>query len=181
MAKELKKIICKDLKSRFMQLDGCVLIDYRGLDAEQTYDLRCALRQSGVQMNVLQNRLARRVFADLGASGDFCDLIRGPTAILFGGEGAFTASKSIAKWRQKNQNVGEIRGGLAEGEALSPEEVGRLGEIPEPEVLRATLAGLLLSPATYMSSCAQGLVSHFAGCAQAQVTAKEEEEQQQQA
>ena len=96
MSKELKKIICEDLASRLRQLDGCVLIDYRGLDSEQTHDLRCALREKGVQMNVVPNRLARRVLLELGAPRDFCELLQGPTAILFGGEGAFVASKSIA-------------------------------------------------------------------------------------
>ena len=58
MAKELKQIICEELRSRFTQLDGCVLIDHRGLDSEQTQDLRCTLREKGVQMNVVPNRLA---------------------------------------------------------------------------------------------------------------------------
>lgn len=175
MARELKEIICEDLKSRFRELDGCVLIDYRGLDSEQTDDLRSALRESGVQMNVVQNRLVRRVFADLGMPRGFCDLIRGPTAILFGGEGAFTASKSIAKWRKKHKDLVEIRGGLFEGDVLSPEDVGRLADIPEPEVLRSNIAGLFLSPLTRLASCAQGVTSHFLGCAQAQSSKAEEE------
>ena len=176
MAKELKTIICSELKHRFLELDACVLIDYRGLNSEETYGLRSALRESGVQMNVLHNRLARRVFADLGAPDDFCDLIRGPTAILFGGEGAFTASKSLVRWRAKNKNkeVAAIRGGLFEGEALSVADVGRLAETPEPEVLRSNIVGLFLSPLTYVSSCAKSLVSHLSGCAEAQVAAKEE-------
>lgn len=175
MAKELKRLVCEDLKSRFHELEGCVLIDYRGLDSEKTHDLRSALRESGVQMNVVQNRLARRVFADLGMPGDFCDLIRGPTAIVFGGEGAFTASKSIAKWRKKNKDLLEIRGGLFEGEVLSPEDVGRLADVPEPEVLRSNIAGLFISPMTRLTSCAQSLTSHFLGCAQAQSSKAEEE------
>ena len=173
MAKELKEIICEDLRSRFKQLDGCVLIDHRGLDSEQTYDLRCALREKGVQMNVVPNRLARRVFLDLGAPSDFCDLIRGPTAILFGGEGAFVASKSIMNWRKKNKDVAEIRGGLFEGEALSPDDVKRLADIPEPEVLRSTIAGMLVAPLTHLASCAKSLTSHFAGCVEAKAGSSE--------
>ena len=167
MARELKEIICEELKSRFKQLDGCVLIDHRGLDSEQTQDLRCVLREKGVQMNVVHNRLVRRVLLDLGAPSDFCDLIRGPTAILFGGEGAFVASKSIMNWRKKNKDVAEIRGGLFEGEALSPDDVKRLADIPEPEVLRSTIAGMFVAPMTHLSSCAKSLTSHFAGCVEA--------------
>ena len=167
MAKELKQIICEELRSRFTQLDGCVLIDHRGLDSEQTQDLRCTLREKGVQMNVVPNRLAKRVLLDLGAPSDFCDLIRGPTAILFGGEGAFVASKSIMNWRKKNKDLAEIRGGLFEGEALSPDEVKRLADIPEPEVLRSTIVGMFVAPMTHLASCAKSLTSHFAGCVEA--------------
>ena len=167
MAKELKQIICEELRSRFTQLDGCVLIDHRGLDSEQTQDLRCMLREKGVQMNVVPNRLAKRVLLDLGAPSDFCDLIRGPTAILFGGEGAFVASKSIMNWRKKNKDLAEIRGGMFEGETLSPDDVKRLADIPEPEVLRSTIAGMFVAPMTHLASCAKSLTSHFAGCVEA--------------
>ncbi len=167
MAKELKQIICEELRGRFTQLDGCVLIDHRGLDSEQTQDLRCTLREKGVQMNVVPNRLAKRVLLDLGAPSDFCDLIRGPTAILFGGEGAFVASKSIMNWRRKNKDLAEIRGGMFEGETLSPDDVKRLADIPEPEVLRSTIAGMFVAPMTHLASCAKSLTSHFAGCVEA--------------
>ncbi len=171
MARELKQIICEELRSRFTQLDGCVLIDHRGLDSEQTQDLRCTLREKGVQMNVVPNRLAKRVLLDLGAPSDFCDLIRGPTAILFGGEGAFVASKSIMNWRRKNKDLAEIRGGMFEGETLSPDDVKRLADIPEPEVLRSTIAGMFVAPMTHLASCAKSLTSHFAGCVEAKAGA----------
>ena len=167
MARELKEIICGDLKEAFADLDGCVLIDYRGLNSEQTADLRAKLAESGVQMNVIPNRLARRVFGELGVGGDFCDLLKGPTAVLFGGDGAFTASKSLSKWKKENEEFAEIRGGLFQGKALSPADVHRLATIPEPDVLRSNILGLFLSPATHISSCAGSLVSHLAGCVKA--------------
>ena len=117
MAKELKQIICGDLRRIYAEVDGCVLIDYRGLNSEQTESLRSSLREGGVRMNVLTNRLARRVFA---------------------------------------------------GRALSADDVQRLADIPEPEVLRSNLMGCFLSPLTHLSSCAAGLVQHLAGCAKAQ-------------
>lgn len=168
MAKELKQIICGDLRRIYAEVDGCVLIDYRGLNSEQTESLRSSLREGGVRMNVLTNRLARRVFADLGAPEGFCDLIQGPTAVLFGGDGAFTASKSLKKWHRENRDVAAVRGGLFEGRALSADDVQRLADIPEPEVLRSNLMGCFLSPLTHLSSCAAGLVQHLAGCAKAQ-------------
>ena len=165
MARELKNMICDDLKQIFDGFEGCVLIDYRGLNSEQTASLRSSLRENGVQMNVVRNRLAKRVFVEMGAPEDFCDLIQGPTAVLFGGDGGtFAASKGVKKWRKDNPDLAAVRGGLLEGRALSAEDVQRLADIPEPEVLQATILSMFMSPATNFSSSAKSLVSHFAGC-----------------
>ena len=167
MAKELKQIICEDLRKQFRDVDGCVLIDFRGLNSEQTQDLRDSLRAEGVRMNVVRNRLARRIFDELGAPPEFREFISGPIAVLFGGDGAFTASKGISKWRKKNADLAAIRGGMFQGQVLSPAEVQSLAEIPEPDVLRAQILSMFLSPMSHLSSCAQALLSHFAGCAKA--------------
>ena len=76
MARELKEIICEELRSRFKQLDGCVLIDHRGLDSEHTDDLRRAVRETGLRMNVVPNRLARRVFLELQQAGVLDEFLR---------------------------------------------------------------------------------------------------------
>lgn len=168
MARELKELICEDLKKRFGEIDGCVLVDFRGLNSEQTQDLRDSLRAEGVRMNVVRNRLAQRIFDELGAPPEFKEYISGPTAVLFGGDGAFTASKGLSKWRKKNADLAEVRGGMFQGQALSAADVQRLADIPEPDALRSQILSMFLSPLSHMSSCAQSLVSHLAGCAKAQ-------------
>jgi large subunit ribosomal protein L10 len=172
MAKELKEIICKDLESRFSGVDGCVLVNYRGLNSEQTQDLRSSLRQDGVTMSVVQNRLARRVFADQGMAEEFRDLLVGPTAVLVGEDGALTASRLIVQWRQKNKDLLEIKGGLFEGKALSVDEVERLAKIPTKETLQSQIAAAFLAPAVFIASVTQGLLSHFASANKAQCDSK---------
>ncbi len=167
MARELKQLICEDLKARFQDMDGCVLIDFRGLSAEVTEDLRSTLRQQGVQMNVVRNRLAQRVFSEIGLDDEFNTLLTGPIAVLMGGEGAFTASRGIVNWRKKNKEVAEIRGGFFQGRVLQPADIERLAAIPEPEVLRQQVMSQFLAPLTHMSSCAKSLTAHFAGCVKA--------------
>ena len=167
MAKELKTIICEGIRARYAGLDGCVLIDFRGLDAESTESLRATLREQGVEMNVLRNRLAKRVFEESGVPRDFIDLIEGPTAVLFGGDGAFTATKRLASWRKKNPDLAPTRGGLLDGRTLNPSEVEQLADIPEPEVLRSQVCGMFLAPVAHVASCARNPTGHFAGCVKA--------------
>ena len=64
MSRELNDIITKDIETRFAGMDGCVVFDYQGLSAGDTFELRRRLRQDGVLMNVVQNRLSKRVFSE---------------------------------------------------------------------------------------------------------------------
>lgn len=167
MAKELKTIICRDIESRFQDMEGCVLVDYRGLNAEQTQDLRATLREGGVSMSVIRNRLARRVFAEQGLDQQFQDLLRGPTAVLLGEDGALSASRSLVQWSQKNKDLVQIKGGLFQGKALSVDDVERLARIPDRETLQSQLRSIFLSPASFIASATRNLLSHFASATKA--------------
>ena len=167
MSRELNDIITKDIETRFAGMDGCVVFDYQGLSAGDTFELRRRLRQDGVLMNV-QNRLSKRVFSEReDIPGGFTDLFRGPTALLTSEEGALRASKSIANWLKENKDSVEIRGGLFEGKVLTKEEVDAMAKIPDKETLLAQAAGMFLSPVQFLPSAAKSLVSHLAGCAKA--------------
>lgn len=167
MARELKELLHGEFKRRLGGLDGCVLIDYQGLDSEKTQDLRRHLHKGGVKMNVVQNRLARRVFQEAQAPESFQRLFRGPTAVLVSRDGAIKASKQIVNWRKTNEAVAAIKGGLFRGKTLTPSDVEDLAKIPDEETLRQGVAGLLVGPLGYLVSCAQGLVAHMAGCIKA--------------
>jgi ribosomal protein L10 len=166
MARELKQIVSKQLKSALGSLDGCVLVDYRGLNSEKTQDLRVSLRKTGIRMAVVPNRLVRRVFEESGAPAEFRKAIRGPTAVLFGSEGAIAASKAIVQWRKKNKDLAAIKGGFFLGKSLGSGDVEHLATIPDAATLRSVAACLLMAPLSYLPSAIQSLVGHFAGSVQ---------------
>jgi len=168
MSRELNDIITRDLETRFAGMDGCVVFDYQGLSAGDTFELRRRLRKDGVLMNVVQNRLSKRVFSEReDIPGEFTDLFRGPTALLTSEEGTLRASKSISNWLKENKDSVEIRGGLFEGKVLTKEDVNAMAKIPDKETLLAQTAGMFLSPVQFLPSAAKSLVSHLAGCAKA--------------
>jgi large subunit ribosomal protein L10 len=167
MAKELKEILFKQLDQTVGHLDSCVLIDYCGINSEQTHELRSLLRKSRVGMSVVQNRIARRVFSERGAPAAFQDLLRGPTAILYGEDGALSASKTVVGWRKKNKELAAIKGGLFEGEMISTEEVERLASLPDIDTLRSRLLGVFMAPLTHLVSVTDTLVRHFPSAAKA--------------
>jgi large subunit ribosomal protein L10 len=166
MARELKTILCGQLANDFRGLTGCVLIDYAGLDAQKTYELRRSLRKDGVRMRVVHNRLARRILG-AAAGPEFAALFRGPTALLIGEDGALSASRSITNWLKKNKDLAKIKGGLSEGRVLSTVQVGDMARLPDKATLLAQTAAMFLAPIRFLPSAAQSLLSHFAGCAKA--------------
>lgn len=166
MAKELKKIIVKDLERRTAGIEGCVLIDYQGLDSEKTTDLRNELRDNGIAMTVLHNRLTKIALAERPEiPAGFGDLLRGPTAMLSGEDGVFTASRSISRWRKKNQGLARVKGGFFEGSVLSAADVERFASVPDLPTLQGQLASLFGSPLAVLVSAARTLTSSFAGAA----------------
>jgi len=175
MAKELKEILCKQLDSTIGHIDGCVLIDYCGINSEQTHELRSLLRKERVGMSVVQNRIARRVFSERGAPAAFQDLLRGPTAILYGEDGALTASRTVVGWRKKNKDLAAIKGGLFAGAAISTAEVERLASLPDIDTLRSRLLSIFLSPLTHLASVADSLVRHFPSASKAHRESLEKE------
>jgi large subunit ribosomal protein L10 len=119
-------------------------------------------------MSVVHNRLARRAFEAGGAVPQaFLDLFRGPTALLFGADGAVSASKGISRWHRKNQGAAPIKGGLLKGKVLAPGEVKQLAELPDAPTLRSQVAARMLSPAQVLATAASSLVARFAGSVRA--------------
>lgn len=163
MAKELKRLIVRHLAADLGGVESCVLVDFRGLDAEKTLDLRAALRKRGVRMAVLHNRLARLALREKGAPEELGMLLRGPTALLFGPDGAISASRSIVEWRKKNAGLAPVKGGFIAGRVIGPEEVEGLARIPDADTLRAGTAARLLSPLGVLANAVSGLVSFLHG------------------
>jgi len=168
VAKELKNLIDAEFRRRFDGVDSCILVDYRGLNSEQTEDLRSELRRKNVRMRVVHNRLVKRVFADSEAPESFRDLFRGPTAVVFcEDDGAVSASKYVVEWAKKNEDAVAVKGGLFQGKTLDVGEVQRLAEIPDLPTMQRMVAGMLLGPLTFIASATESLLGHFAGCVEA--------------
>lgn len=164
MAKELKEIIVGDYTRRFGDVRDFVVIDYQGLNSEETADLRNILRDAGISMNVVHNRLALRTFsADDEVPTEFRALLRGPSALLYGEGGVLAASKSVVQWIKKNKGKARVKGGLFQGQLLSEPEVGELAKIPDHDTLRGRLAATLLGPLGGLVSAIGSLVGNFAG------------------
>jgi large subunit ribosomal protein L10 len=164
MSKVLKKTINEDLQRRLGQLESYLLVDFRGLNSAQSYDLRRSLLDVGVRMNVVPNRMALRILDRWsGKSEGFRGFFRGPTAILHGGDaGALTASRAAMQWKKKNKNLLPIKGAVLEGEVLGTEAAEGLAKIPDRPQLLARVAGCLNAPLVRLATVTQGPLANLA-------------------
>ena len=154
MAKFLKRLITDELRQMASEVEGCVLVDFRGLTAKESNELRRLMREQDVRMNVVPNRLYRRAVTEILDAADgpsearseaIAEVLRGPTAVVFGGDGAVTAAKVVTTWL-KNHEKPEIKGGLLDRQVIDVAAVQELAKIPSREELLSQIVGLIAEP-----------------------------------
>jgi large subunit ribosomal protein L10 len=72
-------------------------------------------------------------------------MIKGPTAVGFAYEEAPTVAKVLADFA-KETDILQIKGGVMEGNVLSPEQIRSLASMPPREVVLAQLLGVIQQP-----------------------------------
>lgn len=80
---EQKEQIVEGIKAKISAASSIVLVDYKGLTVAQDTEMRKKFRESGVDYQVLKNRLVKIAFNELGYT-QFDEALNGPTAVAFG-------------------------------------------------------------------------------------------------
>ena len=62
MSKPVKEMIVAEYTKRFEDVDSAVLIEIRGLDANDNNRLRGELAKNSIRITILKNSLARKAF-----------------------------------------------------------------------------------------------------------------------
>ncbi|SUP52650.1 50S ribosomal protein L10 [Weissella viridescens] len=81
----LKAQQVEEAADKFKQAASAIVVDVRGLTVAESTELRSALRQEGVQLQVIKNKVLTRA-ADAAGLSDLNDLFAGPSAVAFSNE-----------------------------------------------------------------------------------------------
>lgn len=141
---EAKKEVVEEIKSKFKDAKAAILVDYRGLNVEDTTELRKNFREAGVVYKVYKNNLVKLAVKDTEFEM-LAQNLTGPNAIAFGYEDAVTPAKVIKEFSKKNKNL-EIKTGVIEGEYYDREKIIEIADIPSRDILIAKLLGSIKSP-----------------------------------
>jgi large subunit ribosomal protein L10 len=145
ITKERKNELIAHYSEWVSRSKALVLTQYMGMPMKDIDALRVKVRDAGGEFHIIKNTLAKLAFEQAGLPVSENQL-EGSTAIAF----AFTDAPALVKALTdfvKSSDFLKIKGGYLEKQALTPEGVKALADLPPLPVLRAQLLGTLLAPA----------------------------------
>ena len=147
-----KAELVTSLTDAFSASGAIVVAQYTGLTVAEMENLRVQMKQSGAQVRVAKNRLAKLALKQTD-NADISDLFTGPTLVAYS-EDPVTAPRIAVKFADKNKKL-IILGGAMGQTGLDADGVKALAELPSLDELRAKLAGLLTQPAAKIAAVLQ--------------------------
>ena len=160
MNRDQKAAVIDEVAGQIQEADAVFAVDYRGISVPQAAELRTKLREADASFRIVKNTLTERAADQAGAEG-LKELLQGPTAMTFVRGDAAAAAKALRDFRRATQLL-EFKGGWMNGEALTPEAIDAIAQLPSREVLYGRLVGMVASPLTGLASAMGGLIGGLA-------------------
>ncbi|MDD4066689.1 MAG: 50S ribosomal protein L10 [Clostridia bacterium] len=120
-----------------------IVVEYRGVNAEQITNIRADLRKCNAEYKVTKNNIIKRGFEDAGIK-ELDDSFVGPVAVVYGKEDYLEPAKILYNFSKDNEFY-KIKSGIIDGKIVTAEDIITLAKLPSREVLIAQLAGSLLA------------------------------------
>jgi large subunit ribosomal protein L10 len=140
------------LRQAFEGNSSIVVAHHLGMTVQEVTDLRRKMRAAGAGFKVTKNRLAR--IALKGTPFESLDgLFTGPTAIAFANDPVAVA-KAAVDFAKGNDKF-KVLGGSIGASRLDGKGVEALSKLPSLNELRASLLGLIQTPATRIAGVLQ--------------------------
>ena len=146
ITKERKKELITHYSEWVKRSKALVLTQYVGLTMKDIDALRAKVRENGGEFHIIKNTLAKLAFEQAGLPVQK-EQFEGSTAVVFAFTDAPATAKTVTEFVKSSEFL-KIKGGYLEKQALTPEGVKALADLPPLPVVRAQLLGLLLSPAS---------------------------------
>lgn len=171
-----KQDVVKELNETFKGNKSVLLINFTGVNVEDSTNLRRKISEMECGYRVIKNRLALRALEDTSLE-ELKEHFEGPTAIAYTG-GDPVALARVLKTFIKDHPAMSFKAGVVEGQAVSASEMDHLAGLPSRPELLTKLLYLLNAPLTHLATALQSPLRNLASVL-SQLGEKREKEQPQ--
>ena len=143
--KKHKNVMIAQYEQWTQKSQAVFFVSYNKMNMKEIDVLRTKVRETGSEIHVVKNTLLTKVYQSTGVKTPVG--LEGTTLAAF----AFADPPSLAKVLKesfKKSEVFEIKGGYLGSKSISKAQVEALAELPPLPVMRATLLGTILAPAS---------------------------------
>ena len=141
-----KRSAIQEVADLVVKSDYCFVLNYGSLTVSAFAEMRRELAKVGSKVKVVKNAYLERAASEKGWSG-LDAVLAGPTAMVTGCGDPAEVAKSLVAFLKKNDKA-SVKGARLEASSLNPAQVAQLAELPSKDVMRGTLLGTMLAPAT---------------------------------
>jgi large subunit ribosomal protein L10 len=160
MNREQKAAAVEEIAANIKEAQAVFAVDYRGLSVPQAGELRSRLRDADARFTVVKNTLTRRA-ADAAGAEALKELLEGPTALTFVRGDAAAAAKALRDYARETELL-PFKGGLMDGNPLTPEDIANIAKLPSRDVLYAQLVGIVAHPLSGLARTLNQLIGGLA-------------------
>src|SRR3954453_16827484 len=160
MNREQKAAAIAEIAHSIEEAQAVFAVDYRGISVPQAAELRAKLRDADTRFTIVKNTLTERA-ADQANAEELKSLLEGPTALAFVRGDAAAAAKAIADYARATDLL-PFKGGLMDGNALSPDEIKAISRLPSRDVLYGQLVGVIAHPISGLARMLNQLIGGLA-------------------
>jgi len=147
MLRKDKEQVVAELAERLRASDTLILADYRGLSVSELDGVRTQILEHGARFSVVKNTLTKRAAEEAGLQ-TLTELLDGPTAIAFVGDGDMVAVAKTLNDTARRTRILSIKGGILQGAPLAADQVVELASLPPADVLQGQVLGAIVGPLT---------------------------------
>ena len=144
MSKALKKLIVEELIADYRDKKNLVLVNFKGIDAQQTNILKRDLSEKNINARVVKNSLAAIAFKEVGIEA-LGQMLAAPTVVATNEDDPVELAKTLKKYSKEISGF-DIVGGWVDGELMSIEDISTLASIPPREVVLTQIVFAVKAP-----------------------------------
>lgn len=122
---------------QFKSAAAAVVVNPRGLTVAESTELRSQLREEGVVLEVIKNKVLVRAAEEAGFE-ELNDLFAGPSAVAFSNDDAVAPARILKKYADENEKL-VIKGGVVDGNIADVADINKYASLPSHEGLLGQL------------------------------------------